>query len=370
MTPDEIDMLQSIGLDLIRSFIAITNETILLTIYGVLVFKATLVLIKRSSLVTLIAILVMFAISIVLWALDLADFIGEVKFSFLSNPELPISNRFANAGLFIFPNIAAIDALYSYMALIGDSIIIWRVWNLKSYYRPWVIFFPISLLFGSLVATLMLTYCVAALGSDILVGTFQKPAFCRNVQTATYAMALATTATATILIGITTWNFRMAIKPLLSGNEVKIGGTRRRSPVENVLLLLVESGIVYFLFFAIQVVGVIPRVHNWVLTKPGVSFAYTMFSYCSSVIVGIYPTVIVILAHLQTSVLDDAALSRVTSTLRMAQPHTSGSSGTWPTFQDNTKPENEIELSAGVYSSELERSQTVKPVRVLSVLEA
>ncbi|KAJ7892780.1 hypothetical protein B0H14DRAFT_3427713 [Mycena olivaceomarginata] len=366
MTPDEIKTLRSIGLDLIQSFVAITNETILLTIYGALVLKATLVLLRkgwrRSSLLTLVALLLMFAICIVLWALDLADFIGEVKLSFISNPELPISGRLAGARLFIFPNIAAIDALYSYMSLIGDGIIIWRVWNLKSYYRPWVIFIPIALLFGSLVATLMLTYCVAAVGSEIVVGTFQKPAFCRNVQTATYAMALATTATATILIGFTTWNFRRAIRPLLSGNVVTAGGTRhrQRSPVENVLLLLVESGILYFLFFAIQVVGVVPRVHDWVLTQPGVSFAFTMYSYCSSVIVGIYPTAIVVLAHLQTSILDDAAQSNATSTLRMAHPATtSRSSGTWPTT--NTKPENEIELNTGMHSSELDRSQHAKP---------
>lgn len=44
MTPDEIKTLRSIGLDLIQSFVAITNETILLTIYGALVLKATLVL--------------------------------------------------------------------------------------------------------------------------------------------------------------------------------------------------------------------------------------------------------------------------------------------------------------------------------------
>ncbi|KAJ7666218.1 hypothetical protein DFH06DRAFT_1386331, partial [Mycena polygramma] len=352
----EIKTLRSIGLDLVKTFVAISNETILLTIYGVLVLKTSLVLFlndrwrQRSSKITLFGILIMFAISIVLWALDMADFIMEVKLSFIDDPDLPLSARLANARLFIFPNIAAIDALYSYMSLIGDGIIIWRVWNLKSYYSPWVILFPLALLFGSVVATVMLTYCVAAVGSEIVVGTFQKPAFCRNVQTATYAMALATTATATILIGFTTWNFRKAIKPMLSGTVVTSGGRarRRRSPVENVLLLLVESGVLYFLFFAIQVVGVIPRVHDWVLTKPGVSFAFTMFSYCSSVIVGIYPTAVVVLAHLQTSVLDDAA-SDATSTLRMAHgPATAASSGTstWPTMQLNTKPaENELELN-------------------------
>ncbi|KAK7044676.1 hypothetical protein R3P38DRAFT_173962 [Favolaschia claudopus] len=367
MTPDEINTLRSIGLDLIRSYVATTNETILLTIYGALVLKATSVLLRKemriSSLITLLAILLMFAICLVLWALDLADFIAEVKLSFISNPELPIKGRLANARSFIFPNIAAIDALYSYLSLMGDGIIIWRVWNLKSYYRPWVILIPIALLFGSLIATLMLTYCVGRLGDSIVFGTFEKPAFCRNVQTATYAMALATTATATILIGFTTWNFRNAIKPLLSGHPVIVGEPRRRrrSPVENILLLLIESGILYFLFFAIQVVGVIPRVHNWVSTKPGVSFAFTMFSYVSSIIVGIYPTAVVVLAHLQTSVLDDAANSEVTSTLRIGEQHTSATSDTWPTIQHATKPENEIELNTGLHSSEHERSQSVKP---------
>ncbi|KAK7039490.1 hypothetical protein R3P38DRAFT_3467504 [Favolaschia claudopus] len=353
MTPDEINTLRSIGLDLIRSYVATTNETILLTIYGALVLKATFVLLRRemriSSLITLLAILLMFTICLVLWALDLADFIAE--------------GRLANARSFIFPNIAAIDALYSYLSLMGDGIIIWRVWNLKSYYRPWVILIPIALLFGSLIATLMLTYCVGRLGDSIVFGTFEKPAFCRNVQTATYAMALATTATATILIGFTTWNFRNSIRPLLSGHPVIVGETRRRrrSPVENVLLLLIESGILYFLFFAIQVVGVIPRVHNWVSTKPGVSFAFTMFSYASSIIVGIYPTAVVVLAHLQTSVLDDAANTEATSTLRIGGQHTSATSDTWPTIQHATKPENEIELNTGLHSSEHERSQSVKP---------
>ncbi|KAF7360357.1 hypothetical protein MVEN_00765400 [Mycena venus] len=206
-----------------------------------------------------------------------------------------------------------------------------------------------------LIATLMLTYCVAAVGSEIVARTFQMPAFCCNVQTATYAMALATTATAAILIAFTTWNFRKAIKPLLSGNIVMGGGTthRRRSAVEILLLLLVESGVFYFLFFAIQVVGAIPRVHDWVLTKPGASFAYTMFSYCSSVIVGIYPTAVVVIAHLQTSVLDDAAVSNATP-LRMAQPGAGGSSGTWPTtLQGSNKPENETELSTGIHPTSI-----------------
>ena len=50
-----------------------------------------------------------------------------------------------------------------------------------------------------------LTYCVAVTGSDIVLGTFENPAFCKNVQTVTYVMPCATTLIATILISATAW---------------------------------------------------------------------------------------------------------------------------------------------------------------------
>jgi hypothetical protein len=51
----------------------------------------------------------------------------------------------------------------------------------------------------------MLTYCAARLGADIVLGEYQHPAFCRNIQTASYSMTLATTAVATVLIAYKAW---------------------------------------------------------------------------------------------------------------------------------------------------------------------
>lgn len=51
----------------------------------------------------------------------------------------------------------------------------------------------------------MLAYCVARLGSEIELGTFQKPAFCRNIQTTTYVTTVATTAVGTLLIVVKNW---------------------------------------------------------------------------------------------------------------------------------------------------------------------
>ena len=53
--------------------------------------------------------------------------------------------------------------------------------------------------------SMMLTYCATRLGADIELGTYQHPAFCRNIQTASYSMTLTTTAVATALIAYKSW---------------------------------------------------------------------------------------------------------------------------------------------------------------------
>ncbi|KAJ6588716.1 hypothetical protein B0H19DRAFT_216713 [Mycena capillaripes] len=356
MTPDEIKTLRAIGHDVVRGFVAITNETVWLTVYAVLVLKASYVLLgkdkrrQRSSLLTFLAILTMFLIAVVLWALDLANFIMEAKLTLIVDPDLPLSTRLANARSFMFPLIAAIDALYAYMSLLGDAIILWRVWNLKGYYRPWVFVFPLALLLGSLISTLMLTYCVAEVGSDIVIGVFEKPAFCRNVQLVTYSTAFATTTVATILIGMTVWNYRKSIGPMLRDSFLESGSKPRRSQAETILLLLLESGLLYFLFFAIQLIAAIPRVHSWISARTDLSFALLMYSYCSSVIVGIYPTAVIALAH-SRGVLDQAAAAASVTASTLRTP-TSRQSGVWPTFQIGTKPdEDDIELRSELHSS-------------------
>ncbi|KAJ7667251.1 hypothetical protein B0H17DRAFT_1142837 [Mycena rosella] len=322
MTPEETATLQGIGNDVVRGFVAITNETFLLTIYGVLIIKAGFVLLDKDHrgiktyLLTMTALLTMFVIAIVLWTLDLANFITEAKVTLVESSDQSIDSKLDNALAFVFRLAAAQDALYAYMSLLGDAIIIHRVWILKAYYRPWVVLIPCAFLFGSsrnvipahrkTVATLMLTYCVGRIGSDIVLGNFENPAFCRNVQLVTYVMPCATTAIATSLIGLATWKYRLSIMT----TSVSTGGrTSRsgRSQGERVLVLLVESGLLYFLFF------------------------------------GIYPTILVVLAHSKHAVIDGATSLNSSRRGRMNMG-TDQTSTNWPTFQIGTKREEEFEL--------------------------
>ncbi|KAJ7754551.1 hypothetical protein B0H16DRAFT_1316373 [Mycena metata] len=365
MNPEEIETLRVIGLDLVGSFVAIVNETAWLVVYAVLVLNASTTLLRkegrsRSSLLTWLAILVMFMITVVLWALDMTTFIMQVKLTLVVNPELSLGTRFANAQSFIFPLIAAIDALYAYLSILGDAIIIWRVWKLKGYYHAWVFVLPLALLLGSIISAIMLTYCVAAIGSDLVLGTFQKPPFCRGVQITTFAMACATTTCATVLIWATTWNYRHSIKPMLVDSFLASDGSttrRKRSQVETVLVLLLESGLLYFLFFAIQLVGDIPQVKAWIQSHAGVSFAWVVYSYCCSVIVGIYPTAIIVLVQSRHGVLDKAAAASVLASKR----HNTTSRAPWSISLDDIEVRPEITSSHDLNSSHNRHIEPHKP---------
>jgi len=75
------------------------------------------------------------------------------------------------------------------------------------------------------------------------------------------------------------------------------------------MILFVESGVFYFLFFLVQVIGNIPGVE----TNPSMRFAFLIYSFSTSVVVGIYPTALIILAHSENAVLDTAVASTLAS---------------------------------------------------------
>ncbi|KAG6902333.1 hypothetical protein C0995_001370 [Termitomyces sp. Mi166 len=188
----------------------------------------------------------MFLIASTLLGIDLANYVTTITDSFIHNPDLSIDGRYENASDITFKRVVVIDALYGYMTVLGDIIVVWRVYAFWRHGKQrWVLVFLCAMLLGSLITTFLLTYCVAVLGTDIFDGSFQKPAFCRNIQTTSYAMPAATTFVATVLIGIATWEYRRMIRP-----NITKGSQRTRA--EKVMLLLIESGFLYFLFFVRQ----------------------------------------------------------------------------------------------------------------------
>ncbi|KAF7375479.1 hypothetical protein MSAN_00435900 [Mycena sanguinolenta] len=324
MTPDELASLNEIGHDIVQAFAAIICETLLLTIYGVFVLKCLLLVrhsVKQRALsgyLLSMTILTMFASAIVLWTLDLTNFIMEAKITLIEKSGDLIDAKYQEALAFVFRLEAAQDVLYAYMTLLGDAIIIHRIWKLQAFSgRLWVLLVPCAILFGSFVATVILTVCVAEGGSNIdsQQVNFKSPV-CVNIQIITYIMPSANTAIATGLIGLTAWKYRKSIAPMFRDNASIVANSTskaKQTQIEKILVLLLESGILYFLFFATQIV--LASIHAGNGSLPGLTFASKIYAYSSSVIVGLYPTILIVLARSKHNVLDRAAASSAVTSL-------------------------------------------------------
>ncbi|KAJ6477625.1 hypothetical protein C8R45DRAFT_1076866 [Mycena sanguinolenta] len=314
-----------------------------------------------------ISILTMFAIAIVLWTLDLANFIMEAKITLIEGSGDAIGAKYREALAFVFRLEAVEDVLYAYMTLLGDAIIIHRVWGLRA------LLVPCAILFGSFVATVMLTVCVLELGSNIDSDQENfKSLVCANVQIITYVMLSANTAIATGLIALTAWRYRKSIAPILRDNGSIVDGADKPKPtqIERILVLLLESGILYFLFFATQIVIASPPIRTGIESLWGLAFALKIYSYSSSVIVGLHPTILIVLARSKHKVLDRAAASSVVSSLRIARQYTDSGRDRTPTFQiitqigANRADEPELDSLASLAQDDEEKGKRSSRVMV------
>ncbi|KAG6908526.1 hypothetical protein DXG01_004297 [Tephrocybe rancida] len=272
MTPEEAVTLQEIGKDLRKTFAAIIVKTFLFPLYVVCFYKAINILRRKPrgwmTGINMTIMILLFLMASSLISIDISNFVTEINTTFIYNTGTVLDTKYGQASNATFNRVLVIDAVYTYMTVLGDAIIVWRVvivWRVNAFWgqgkRRWALYILYAMLLGSTITAFLLNYCVASLGTDLFLGGFQHPLFCRNIQITSYAMPAATTFVATTLIGITFWEYHLTIKP-----DLPLAS--RSTQVGKLLLLLVESGFLYFAFF------------------------------------GCYPTLIIILAHSERTTLE------------------------------------------------------------------
>ncbi|KAL0572165.1 hypothetical protein V5O48_009793 [Marasmius crinis-equi] len=138
------------------------------------------------------------------------------------------------------------------------------------------------------------TYCVVRLGGEyVFFDSFRNLEFCTKTQTASYVIPAATTLISTILIGVKAWTYS-------SGGLIRMG-VSRKTGVERTMILLLESGIACFIFFTTQTILSLQSVSSLIGQHRNLSFATTVFTFQTSALVGIYPTIIIWLVHTNRS---------------------------------------------------------------------
>ncbi|KAI0668138.1 hypothetical protein C8Q78DRAFT_277316 [Trametes maxima] len=333
---DEATVRHNVGTDTLRSFISVTVETFLIAIYSVLVFMTTCFLMRRKSrtravIGTTLAVFLMYGTALALWMIDIHTVVLEIQKTLLSTPTDTLEEGYSKASVKSAGLAMVEDILYAYLCNVGDAIVIWRVrafWHREGERR--ILLLPAIFFLGSLSMSLSVTYCATQQNAEMDLGAFTHPPFCRNIQTASYSMTLATTAVATALIAYKAREYSRI-------HTEAFGKLSRATRAQRVMLMLVETGVLYMLFFLVQAIGSLRSVNDSIDKHPAISFGFMIYDYMTSIIVGMYPTIIVILVHSKCSILEDRSLGDTTlgdlamfrtTTVRRGGG-TSGSSGTY-----------------------------------------
>ncbi|KAI0668141.1 hypothetical protein C8Q78DRAFT_1048579, partial [Trametes maxima] len=218
ISSDDAAVLRNIDDDLRQSFVAVTVKTFIIAIYTVLVIMAgRLFTAKRrstASICTTLAVFVMFGMALALWMIDIHGVISEMDATLRPGPAASLQDAYDAHSSHSHLLAAVEDILYAYLTNIGDAIIIWRAFALwaQSPARL-VLCVPLLFFLGSVAMSISITYC-ATRGADITLGAFSHPPFCRNIQTASYSMTLATTGVATLLIAYKAWYVPLSPRPM------------------------------------------------------------------------------------------------------------------------------------------------------------
>jgi len=162
--------------------------------------------------------------------------------------------------------------------------------------KQWVIIFPCILWLGTFGT--ILAYC-GLLTTPTGFASFAAGGNVDLIIRASIAMSIITNLSGTLLIGIKLWSHRRFLSK-------DLGLGRRQTPVQKILIVLIESGLVYaalqltYFFLTIWTPGGGGSV-SWFLV-------YT-FSATYCMLSAMYPTIILVLVNLQRSINDVVGFS-------------------------------------------------------------
>ncbi|KAK7676170.1 hypothetical protein QCA50_020881 [Cerrena zonata] len=147
---------------------------------------------------------------------------------------------------------------------------------------------PTLTLISTFVVAGVTSFCVEREVSENAPTNLVNPPVCHDLQQAVYSMTLVTTGITSALTCYKMWVYRREIGQYLSVSE-------KKTRTEKVMLIIVESGVFYFLILLEFIIRDIPKVSNAEYTKYTLAFTDLIWTYMTTHLLGIYPALMVIL---------------------------------------------------------------------------
>ncbi|KAF8222551.1 hypothetical protein L208DRAFT_1413272 [Tricholoma matsutake] len=177
--------------------------------------------------------------------------------------------------------------LTSFMWFINDIVVIWRAWVLFPQCQ-WVMIGPLFFLLVTFV-TMFIGLAMSERSQNMLT----------IILSCSFAASIVTNLLATLLIAYKLWDYQKATKNL--------GLKKQQSPVQKVLFLLVESGVI---FLILQLANFLLSI---LINTPGTAAYYAMdvFSSIYYELVAMYPALILIIVNKKHSIIETVSFNTV-----------------------------------------------------------
>ncbi|KIY65337.1 hypothetical protein CYLTODRAFT_424434 [Cylindrobasidium torrendii FP15055 ss-10] len=189
--------------------------------------------------------------------------------------------------------------VFSFEFMLGDGVVIWRAAGIWGNSLPLVATMLIPLLADF---SLFLYF----LGCEAETGWWYNPGLqarrCKKAQRAMFFLSFSTNFIATAFIIVKAWQHRDAFVDASPNTTLSEGSRKKyRSPAQRIMLLLIESGLVYMLFWASCSFTYFPVVEGIASLTTGAYYMKCVLNSIRYQVVGLYPTIMIYLFQSQTT---------------------------------------------------------------------
>ncbi|KAJ8090448.1 hypothetical protein PM082_019046 [Marasmius tenuissimus] len=332
--PAELDLVARFASNMILTSAGLLTTSVFYGVYLVLFLAAMVILCNRreghrtARLVLTIALVVLFLFSTAYLCCTMSYFVLGLRHLLINDVGTPLLKKNA-AFLAKYRTVGVVgQVLLPIAVVVGDSIVIWRAWVLSAGNKK-IMFVPVMLQLALTGTSFAWVGCFvdASMPTEI-------PETCRKINTATYILSMLANIAGTSVIGYTTWCFRKAISRYLNNGP-------HQARAEKVMVLLVESGVLYTSLWIIQLAVLVAPSSSSLVNQ---AFRQ-IFSAAATQLVGIYPTAMIVLVFLQRSLWDTTGVPSVCLTESTAPTH-SETQATSKAASDNSLYRSKPELTS------------------------
>ncbi|KAF5392302.1 hypothetical protein D9757_001389 [Collybiopsis confluens] len=296
-TSTDREVLVDVGNDFVVKVARVVFGALFYGIYLILTYFLVVLFIRRARnpktkppIYLVLVTIILFLGSTAFLSFDIADLVARMNIILIHHPDEAYQAKLDEADDRLKRLVWTGEILFIFMLPLGDTVVFWRTLALFQENKK-IMIIPFVTLFGSIVAALYELGC--DLKTHWAINSLTPSAgsvgalSCSHADLSSYTLSFATNIICTCLIVFRAWEHRKFMNQYLEKS-------RRRSPAERVLTLLIESGGVYLLLYILQSVPI----YDKTLSEPA-SIAFNIINAIIQQGMGMYPTAIIVIVQMQ-----------------------------------------------------------------------